>query len=1214
MNKQNKIALFPNNSNVIKTAIIVKDGTPSSGIYKDAVIVMESIHRVNKNGIPYDYGVLKKTISSSLEQKYNAKEPKKNTSFDIDIMTHAQMYDLLKTQGNSTDKHGYQLKIVIEHLTPQINSFQTDYSIFIPNMELLTEWDVQFAKHVNIVLAKYRGAVNTMTQNLYLQNNKKSHAALKNQSRSETSVLYSSFTSVYQQEASKTEKDPNLAIHFAGTNFMKGTMQLIRAWCKCRGFTKTRPKMKLVITRRFKLGIKPEKELKQYWKSLKPRKVSSFYGRQIQGEMYGNIFMTEFLDDDDYKFFLAKAQYYICPSLMEGFGHYINEGRAHKALVLTTDCPPMNELIRAKEQLINVQIKKFNHEFLTWLPHLYKGNTITPQYACFISYDDLCKKFMKILSWSEEKLTKHINDDHMRFKTDTIHFHLTMAKAMQLCVRFIVDKQKQNDDKKVVLQESSQQIHEKESKTNEYTVGEAHSTHPYDDKYTLRIAANDTVIQNTLKKGWLFAKYPIMFINSYLRPGDVVLDIGANIGVMTITTSRMVGPGGKVHAFEPFNQTYDLLKWNAFKNKPNGWEHNNIIIHKKGVGHMNGITTMSDNVSIESKETMVPRKYSTKKHTYKYQVKNDKRSPVNRKKKITELTHLNYGAIQLGTGGQQIELITIDSMSLPKVSFIKVDVEGAEPLVFYGARETIRKFRPIIMFEYNMQKVSPEMKSAMNIPPHVEQFDVVKYCRELGYDRIVKMDLEDYVLLPKGANRTIVDPLVNIKQIEYLRDLDKGFDTQGYSKYIMLKPKFSSEPIQTGREPKKSQTYIQEEIKSISLKTEQSFPKEKQYEFTKEHYAQYKATCDYAFATLVMKGDAYIPGAIVLGHSLRMTETKADIIALITNDVSDKAAQRLSCVFDCVIRVEYLSYQSKPLAGEKQRDIYKNWSSDSYTKWTILALEQWKKICLLDSDLTIISNIDHLFDYPTPCAGWLNNWIEKAARQAKKTGRPSKFKNHVENIGLGESVSVQVAQNALKDGFVISAHCVVLETSWDEFCEYKETIIKMQPFGFPGCVSMMDEQSIVHYQSTIKGRDWTQLNHRYNLLVWHMKDITVVKKGKVMPPYIVHFAMSKPWTTKRFAWLDLDMWWQFAKSAAAKYSSANKRHEKKTRTDTCDVLAQLPRNELIAPNQIDCSYCFLVEKTFPASMRGNDGYRHDFVAECTGHITCPRILRGDYST
>lgn len=172
----------------------------------------------------------------------------------------------------------------------------------------------------------------------------------------------------------------------------------------------------------------------------------------------------------------------------------------------------------------------------------------------------------------------------------------------------------------------------------------------------------------------------------------------------------------------------------------------------------------------------------------------------------------------------------------------------------------------------------------------------------------------------------------------------------------------------------------------------------------------------------------------------------------------------------------------------------------------------------------------------------------------------------------------------------------------------------MQPFGFPGCVSMMDEQSIVHYQSTIKGRDWTQLNHRYNLLVWHMKDITVVKKGKVMPPYIVHFAMSKPWTTKRFAWLDLDMWWQFAKSAAAKYSGANKRHEKKTRTDTCDVLAQLPRNELIAPNQIECSYCFLVEKTFPASMRGNDGYRHDFVAECTGHVTCPRILRGDYST
>ncbi|CAK4469299.1 unnamed protein product [Aphanomyces euteiches] len=53
----------------------------------------------------------------------------------------------------------------------------------------------------------------------------------------------------------------------------------------------------------------------------------------------------EFVEPAKFGKLLAEASVILCPSIMEGFGHYINQARASGALVLTTDAPPMNELI-----------------------------------------------------------------------------------------------------------------------------------------------------------------------------------------------------------------------------------------------------------------------------------------------------------------------------------------------------------------------------------------------------------------------------------------------------------------------------------------------------------------------------------------------------------------------------------------------------------------------------------------------------------------------------------------------------------------------------------------------------------------------------------------------------------------------------------------------------------------------------------------------------
>ena len=60
----------------------------------------------------------------------------------------------------------------------------------------------------------------------------------------------------------------------------------------------------------------------------------------------------------------------------------------------------------------------------------------------------------------------------------------------------------------------------------------------------------------------------------------------------------------------------------------------------------------------------------------------------------------------------------------------------------------------------------------------------------------------------------------------------------------------------------------------------------------------------YAYVTLVMLGDRYIPGAIVLAHTIKRLDSQADLVVLVTSDVSIDGKKILSMFFDKVILVE----------------------------------------------------------------------------------------------------------------------------------------------------------------------------------------------------------------------------------------------------------------------------------------------------------------------
>lgn len=63
-----------------------------------------------------------------------------------------------------------------------------------------------------------------------------------------------------------------------------------------------------------------------------------------------------------------------------------------------------------------------------------------------------------------------------------------------------------------------------------------------------------------------------------LKPGDVFVDVGANIGYFSLLASKLVGPGGRVVAIEASPEVFDLLRRNLELNKAHNVRAVNVAI------------------------------------------------------------------------------------------------------------------------------------------------------------------------------------------------------------------------------------------------------------------------------------------------------------------------------------------------------------------------------------------------------------------------------------------------------------------------------------------------------------------------------------------------------------------------------------------------------------------------------------------------------------
>ena len=183
-----------------------------------------------------------------------------------------------------------------------------------------------------------------------------------------------------------------------------------------------------------------------------------------------------------------------------------------------------------------------------------------------------------------------------------------------------------------------------------------------------------------------------------------VIDVGAHIGTHTIPYSRWASGRGVVHAFEPQAVMAELLSRNV---EANGCSAG-VEIHRVAVGHVDGAEVSLEDVIHDGPNWGQPYRYETGRE-------------------------FNYGGLQLGVGGPKVFMRTLDSFAFTDVALLKVDAEGSEPLVLWGARELIRRCRPRILFERNDKCVSESMMAMIEIPEEVRTFRIEDYASTLGY-------------------------------------------------------------------------------------------------------------------------------------------------------------------------------------------------------------------------------------------------------------------------------------------------------------------------------------------------------------------------------------------------------------------------------------------------------------------------------------------------
>lgn len=182
----------------------------------------------------------------------------------------------------------------------------------------------------------------------------------------------------------------------------------------------------------------------------------------------------------------------------------------------------------------------------------------------------------------------------------------------------------------------------------------------------LRIAYAVMLLASRLR----WAEPELRGLRGLVKPGDSVIDVGAAHGMYTVPLARLVGPAGRVDAFEPHpRQQSTVRRWARVLRA------RNVTVNASAAGREQGQLTM--------------------------------RLPIVLGLPIYGRAHLTEGATPHRAGESVRHWSTpttaiddwVREQGISRLSFMKVDVEGFEPQVLEGAASTISRDLPSLLLE-----------------------------------------------------------------------------------------------------------------------------------------------------------------------------------------------------------------------------------------------------------------------------------------------------------------------------------------------------------------------------------------------------------------------------------------------------------------------------------------------------------------------------------
>lgn len=172
----------------------------------------------------------------------------------------------------------------------------------------------------------------------------------------------------------------------------------------------------------------------------------------------------------------------------------------------------------------------------------------------------------------------------------------------------------------------------------------------------------DENIEKVIYERGVYELGTVHVIKTILEPGDLFIDVGANIGFLSMVAAKTVGKSGEVIAFEPVPSTFELLHENKELN-----QLDNLQINAYALGKEVGKGIIYEEMQNRGGASMTIKRSENP--------------------------------------GISIEVKRLDDLVLSRrVDLIKIDVEGQELDVLKGGEALIRKDLPVLIVEYSASR------------------------------------------------------------------------------------------------------------------------------------------------------------------------------------------------------------------------------------------------------------------------------------------------------------------------------------------------------------------------------------------------------------------------------------------------------------------------------------------------------------------------------